>query len=522
MIRTVACVLAAALGAGAAGAADKLVMAPPPAWVQPVSPPATSKPDSAAIHLILQDQQVDLEPGRQTRYSESVARIQTPQGLSAANIAFAWNPDTSTATVHKLQIHRGDKVIDLLATQSFTVVRRENNLENAMIDGVLTATLQPEGVQVGDVIDFAVSVTDSDPALKSHVEEIGGGWNGAPVDRVHLRVQWPSNVPLRLREAVGLPSLKPVRKNGLSSVELSMDALQPLPLPKGAPLRYTEVRQFEMSDFASWSDLAALMAPLYAKAAVLPAASPLKAEIATIAGQSADPKARAEAALALVQDRVRYVFLGMNDGGLVPADADTTWSRRFGDCKGKTVLLLALLKALGVEAEPVIVNAGGGDGLDQRLPMVALFNHVLVRATIAGKTYWLDGTRQGDTQLDAIKMPDFRWGLPLMPGAKLVAMDQPPLDQPMSSTAIRIDATAGITLPAPMHVEMVWHDDVAVAFNLQLANLTPDMRDRALKDYWRGQYDFLDPKTVTVSFDATKREEHLVVDGDAKMDWSNG
>jgi len=219
---------------------------------------------------------------------------------------------------------------------------------------------------------------------------------------------------------------------------------------------------------------------------------------------------------------VRYVFLGMNDGGLVPADADTTWSRRFGDCKGKTVLLLALLKALGVEAEPVIVNAGGGDGLDQRLPMVALFNHVLVRATIAGKTYWLDGTRQGDTQLDAIKMPDFRWGLPLMPGAKLVAMDQPPLDQPMSSTTIRIDATAGITLPAPMHVETVWHDDVAVAFNLQLANLTPDMRDRALKDYWRGQYDFLDPKTVTVSFDATKREEHLVVDGDAKMDWSNG
>ena len=522
MIKTMACALAGLLVADAAGAADKLVMAPPPAWVQPVAAPAVGKPDGAGTHIILQDQQVDLEPGRQTRYSETVFRIQTPQGLSGANVAFAWNPDTSTATVHKLQIRRGDKLIDVLASQSFTVVRRESNLENATIDGVLTATLQPEGVQVGDVVDFAVSITEADPALKSHVEEIGGGWNSAPMDRVHMRVQWPSSVPLRMSEAVGLPPLKPVRKGGQSSVELTMDAVQPLPLPKGAPLRYRLVRQFEMSDFANWADLADLMAPLYVKAATLPATGALKAEIATIAQASSDPKARATAALALVQDRVRYVFLGMNDGGLVPADAETTWSRRFGDCKGKTVLLLALLKALGVEAEPVIVNAGGGDGIDQRLPMVALFNHVLVRATIAGKVYWLDGTRQGDTRLDAIRMPDFRWGMPLVPGAKLIEMDRPPLDQPMSTTAISIDASAGLALPAAMHVETVWHDDVAIAFNLQLANMTSDMRDRALKDYWREQYDFLEPKTVDVRFDADKREEHLTVDGDAKMDWNNG
>ena len=60
---------------------------------------------------------------------------------------------------------------------------------------------------------------------------------------------------------------------------------------------------------------------------------------------------RAQAALGLVQDRIRYVALAMGTGGLVPADAATTWSRRFGDCKGKTVLLLAMLRALGVTTE---------------------------------------------------------------------------------------------------------------------------------------------------------------------------
>jgi transglutaminase-like putative cysteine protease len=52
--------------------------------------------------------------------------------------------------------------------------------------------------------------------------------------------------------------------------------------------------------------------------------------------------ARAEAALALVQDRVRYVALAMGAGGYVPADAAETWSRRYGDCKGKTALLLVV------------------------------------------------------------------------------------------------------------------------------------------------------------------------------------
>src|SRR6202012_5880222 len=124
-----------------------------------------------------------------------------------------------------------------------------------------------------------------------------------------------------------------------------------------APSRYGIMRIAEMSDFASWADLAQLMMPLYEKAATLGANdSALRKEMDAIAARSADPKARAEAALALVQDRVRYVFLGMNDGGLVPADAETTWQRRFGDCKGKTALLLALLHGLGIDAEPVITS----------------------------------------------------------------------------------------------------------------------------------------------------------------------
>lgn len=525
-MRKLVLALAAAVGfSSPVDAADKPAIGPAPEWVKPVAlPPAPLKADGAAVRVLLSDQQVFLVKGRQTVYSEVAFRIQTPQGLAAGNTSFAWRPDTDTVTVHKLLIRRGDQVIDVLASgQTFTVVRREQNLESATLDGVLTANIQPEGLQVGDILDFAASVTSSDPVLKGHVEQVAGAWNGLSIGRAHLRMQWPATISAGLRSTGSLPPLKPVKVNGVTSVELSLDNVEPIISPKGAPARYGIGRRIELTDFGSWADLGALMAPLYQQAALLPVKGPLRAEFERIRGLSPDPKTRAEAALTLVQDRIRYVALAMGAGGLVPASAETTWSRRYGDCKGKTALLLALLNELGIQAVPVLVSTVLGDGLDERLPMVGLFNHVLVRATVAGKTYWLDGTRTGDNSLDRLTTPAFVWGLPVQPsGATLVRMVPPPLEEPQQDMTIRIDASAGLTAPAPATVETILRGDEAIALNITLSNLAAEARDRAQRDYWKEQYDSIDVKSTGATFDPKTGEERLTMEGDAKMDWAEG
>lgn len=522
---SVAALLAMTGAASPALASDKLTVAPPAAWIVPVATPADDgKSGDVALKLLLRDEQIDLQPGKVTRYFESVFKVQTPQGLSAGAVSFAWNPDTQTPVVHKLQIRRGTQVIDVLGSgQTFTVMRRETNLENAVLDGQLTASIQPEGLQVGDIVDFSLSIATGDPAMGDHVEHAGAAWNGVPIGRAHLRAQWPSSVAMHIQPDGGLALPKVVRKGALSSIELSADNVEPLVLPKGAPMRYQYGRLLELTDLPSWSGVVTLLAPLYAKAETLPANGAVQSEIARIKAASPDPKTRAEAALALVQDRVRYVFLGMNDGGLVPADAETTWSRRFGDCKGKTVLLLAMLHALGIDAVPVLVSTTLGDGLDKRLPEIALFDHVLVRATIGGRIYWLDGTRVGDRALDGIETPDLKWGLPLAPGnAALLAMRPTPYDRPQTDVVIRIDATGGLSTPAPVHIERVVRGDEAVGTNLALANLAGDTRDRALREFWKQRYNFVDPKTVTTSYDPVARTLTFVMDGTTKMDWNDG
>lgn len=513
--------LVSTLAAMPALSAEKILFGPTPAWVRPIALPPTQKPDDAAVRIQLSDQQYAFAPDQQSAYIHTVTTIQTAQGLAAANIAIAWRPEINSVTVHAILLRRGAEVIDVLAAgQTFTILRREQNLENAMLDGVLTATLQPEGVRVGDTLDIALTITSSDPVFKGHVEQLAASWNGVPVARAHLRAEWPASLPLRLRQTAALPAIKPVTANAVTSVELSLDGLQPVPTPSQAPPRYSIGRLIEFTDFASWADLSALMAPLYESAARLPAQGPLLAEVARIKALSPDPRRRAEAALALVQDRVRYVALAMGSGGYVPADAETTWSRRFGDCKGKTALLIALLTALDIEAQPVLVSSFG-DGLDARLPLAGMFDHVLVRATIGGKTVWLDGTRTGDTSLDRLQVLHNVWGLPVQrKAAALVRMVPPPLEQPQLATTIRMDASAELYVPAPTHIETVLRGDSAIGVKASLDNLTGDTRDRALRDYWRGRFDFIDIKSTSATFDPATGEQRLVMDGDARMDWS--
>jgi hypothetical protein len=463
--------------AGCAQAADQPIYAPPEAWVKVQTPKTPLAADtSMPTRILLEDMQVRFEGGAREAYAENIAKIQTPRGLSAVgNLALAWKPDTDTLTIHKLHIIRGDRVIDLLAGgHTFTVLRRENNLEMAMLDGTLTTAIQPEGLQVGDLLDFSFTLKRDDPVLQGHSESLVGNLVAAPVDHLSLREIWPKAKTLRWRQTDGLDAAKTTTTQDGSELSIEMNDTKPPKAPKGAPPRYFELGEVEGTEFRSWADISALMAPLFDKASTLRADPPLKAEAAKIKAASGDPKIQAMAALKLVEDQIRYLFLGMNNGGYVPADADQTWSRRFGDCKGKTAILIALLHEFGIEAEPALASIMHGDGLDERLPMLEIFDHVLVRAVIGGKVYWLDGTRSGDRNLADLPVPGFHWLLPVQTsGAELAKLTIPVPEKPLTATDIQIDASAGMDAPAKVHAVSTYRGDIAIALNLRVKGIAP-------------------------------------------------
>jgi hypothetical protein len=517
--------LAAVAWAGAACADDKLSFAPPGSWVQPVeipAPPASVKPPS--FHALLLNTQGHFTPTGDEIFNERATQILAPEALSLANIGIVWDPATESLIIHRVHVIRDGKTIDLLTTTpGFIVLRREPNLEASFLDGRLTAAMQPEGLELGDIVDLAYTLVYRDGTFKGRSENDFQAPVSIPIERIFLRAVWPSSVDMKWRESGGLET--PVIKKTAQGSELTVD-MTDVRLTQGfvwPPTRASAIGQLQVSDYADWRDLSQLFAPLFDKAATIAPGSSLKAEAAKIAALSPDPKVRADAALKLVQTRVRYVFLGMNLGGYVPADAEVTWRRRFGDCKGKTALLLALLRDLGVKAEPALVSSSSGAALAERLPGVRAFDHVIVRAEIGGKTYWLDGTRSGDDDIDMVGLPRFVAALPVSaPGAGLESLLAPKPDTPLHEDRYSIDASTGLDALAPVHFERIYRGQVALEMARRLARLPSADADSFLKlsfvnVLFPSKFDIA--KTA-FSFDHATGELHETVEGSARLKWT--
>lgn len=504
----------------AAIAAEDIKRGPPPAWTVAIPLPPASAAASGAFGLRLMDMQTLTDDGTVQNFVRSAGVINSAEALSAAgSLTLVWQPATDTVTVHHLMIQRGDRKIDALANGDFTILRREQGLESATIDGQLTATLQLTDLRVGDGIEFAYTVTNANPILAGHFQN-GWGAAGLPIDRLHIRQIWPARQAVRWRVGDGLPKPRITRDGDRRVLTIDATDFKPPILPNGAPGRYFEIGHLQLSDFASWAEVAALMAPLYAKAATLADGSPLKDEIARISAQSPDLKVRAERALALVQSDVRYVadFSGL--GGYLPAAADEVWAKRYADCKGKTALLLALLRGLGVEAEAALVSATQSDGVDTSLPMPGRFDHVIVKTVIGGRTYWLDGTRTGDGALDRLATPPFEWALPIAAaGSRLEPLTAALPDKSYEETHITFDASKGVVPPAGVIGEAVLRGDGARGTDQAIAMLPAADRERALRAYWDDEVKGATIDKVDYRFDKETGEARLSFAGTVTIDW---
>jgi hypothetical protein len=104
---------------------------------------------------------------------------------------------------------------------------------------------------------------------------------------------------------MGTPAVN--QHDGLPELTYELRAPKSVMTAYGAPPRLNVQRLVAYSAFTSWSDISRLMWPLYDKAQALAPEPPVRLEARKIASAASDPAKRAEAALRLVQEQIRYV-----------------------------------------------------------------------------------------------------------------------------------------------------------------------------------------------------------------------
>ncbi len=470
--------------AGRADASETPVYQAAPTWVKPAPTPDAAAPGDDAPVLLIADNQQRFADGMVWNYREIASRAMSAQALAQiGTVKLTWLPDHGDLVVHRVDILRNGARIDVLKGGSrFTVLRREQQLEQMQLNGLLTATMAVEGLQIGDVLDVAYSVTTRDPSLRGNVQTVAPVINQpVKVGFARTRLLWPAGMPVHWKAypVGGDPTVSTA--GGWTELVFALPLPKQPELPRDVPVRYIRPPIVEASSFADWAAVSRVMAPLYATDGLVPPASPLAGEIAAIAAADADPMRRATLGLALVQGKVRYLFRGMDNGNYVPQSPARTWELRYGDCKAKTLLLLAVLRGLGIEAEPVLANLGAGGLIAERLPSAAAFNHVLVRATIASHTLWLDGTGRGTTREDIADVPALHWVLPVRSGgANLLPVPAIAHARADETATLDLDVSAGIDLPGPFTTTITLHGGLADALRTAVAQAPKENRDKLL------------------------------------------
>lgn len=104
----------------------------------------------------------------------------------------------------------------------------------------------------------------------------------------------------------------------------------------------------------------------------------------------ASDEAKVRAIHAYVARQIRYVGLEFGIHSLKPHAVREVLDRRFGDCKDKATLLVALCREVGIDAQVVLVRTADLGGLHDQTASLGVFNHAIANVPQLG--WWLDAT----------------------------------------------------------------------------------------------------------------------------------
>lgn len=419
-----------------------------PAWVYPVQSATASRRQGSGYggtEMLLSDSQTRIEAHGVANYRHYASKALDSKGVQQiAAISLSFDPTYQTLTLNAIDILRDGQRIGKMGSATIRVLKRETELEYQLFDGNKTVSVAIDDVRVGDIVEYAYVISGLNPVFGNRVA--GGAYLqwGVPVDRAFTRLLVPQGRQVKLSAQNTKLQAALSEANGYRDYRWDLASVAALRPEKDAPAGFDPYPWVQWSEFANWQSVVQWALPLY-RIPASPGAGVTR-EIERIRNTAATPQQRLLDVLHLVQRDIRYLGVEVGPGSHAPAAPALVYQRRFGDCKDKAMLTVTMLNALGIEARPALVHSDRSIVASLEATPHA-FNHVIVRATLDGKTYWVDPTRapqKGD--LEHLYQADYGLALVLDKSTRALVPMAPPVT---ARTSIRtvFDTSKGFDAP---------------------------------------------------------------------------
>jgi lipoprotein NlpI len=370
---------------------------PAPSWVVPAAESPNAVIARTPLHYRVIDDQTRLQGGNRWAYSHVVRVVDEAASLGiASQIQIEFDPSFETLALHHVRILRSGKKIDKLDPSRIELLQRETELEKRMYNGRVTASILLQDVRVGDQIDFDYSLRGLNPVFDgNYVDLLWTGTDKGPTAQYQFRLLADASRKIQYKTGTDMAVSSHVTGAGIRETIFRRNSVPQLRADLGAPSYVFVPDQLQLSEFQDWSQVRRWGQGLFSEP--VSQSTGLDDAAADIRRRAADPAGRLLETLKFVQTDVRYFGNELGVNTHKPTAPEKVLAQRFGDCKDKVLLMMALLRRLDIAASPVLVSARFRAHVADMLPSPLAFDHVIVRVALNGTTYWLDGTRDHQT-----------------------------------------------------------------------------------------------------------------------------
>lgn len=388
-----------------------------PAWVKPLNisdvPPVNKKQIKDGYYYLLADEQYN-NIYRHNYFHYALCAV-TEQGLAGVSqIEVEYDPSYQKAAIHKVVVYRAGRVIDRTREINLQILNEEKERRSGILNGKHTLYANLSDIRKGDTIEYSYSKTGENPVLGSHYNYAFSVSYSVPVGRLFRRILLAkgSQPNIVYQQTQLLPE---VIETNVTEYSWKIDNPAVIYTESSVPSWYSAQGQIQLSNFNSWEEVKQHCISLFKSPDYNDRELNVIAD--SISRSSSDTESQITAAVDFVQTHVRY---SGNENGIyshVPRTPDIILRNRYGDCKEKSVLLVALLKKLGVSAFPVLVNTDLGERVKEQVPSINAFNHAIIVISYNNELFFVDPTfssQRGSFRLR--RTPHYETGLALSEG----------------------------------------------------------------------------------------------------------
>ncbi len=348
-------------------------------------------PDEDFVYL-LDDGVVRFEAdGRSLRTYRQVVQILTQDGAEAwGEQSFSYSSSREKLTVNWIRVVRPNGEVVSAQPSHEQESLAPVAMEAPVYSDQKVRRVTLSGVAPGTLVDWSYTTERLKPVLPG---DFYSGWRvttGRLTRRSRLIVDVPAAVTPRINEQnVRFPS-QVVETRGR---RVYTWATQEVPKLEGEPFAAVPNSLSVHIDVAgpiTWGDIARWYAALaHDRYQLTPA---LEAKLAELVRDARTLEDSLRAVHRWVAQDFRYVSLSLGIGGYLPRLPAAVLEAKYGDCKDKATIFIALARRMGVPAYPVLLSSSGG--VDSTLPSVSQFDHMIAAVARPDGYLYLDLTSE--------------------------------------------------------------------------------------------------------------------------------